>query len=290
MKQQHAGYKMVSYPKIRRFMAAAYRSTQHRPMIHGLLEVDVSGARAYLRDQKAKTGESLSFTAFLIACLAKAVDEHKAVQAIRFGSKRLIVFDEVDVLIDIERDVAGQKYIIPSIIRAANRKTVRELHDEIRAARRADVKNVLKRFRLLFLPIVLYRPFLWALAWIGRRRPRLWKTIVGTVEISAVGMFGNGAGWGIPPAPATTLIVTVGGIGQKPAVVDGHAAIREYLSLTISFDHDIVDGAPAARFTRRLKELIESGYGLGDSTVASEPTGAEGVSTQTVEATPTALP
>jgi hypothetical protein len=31
---------------------------------------------------------------------------------------------------------------------------------------------------------------------------------------------------------------------------------------TPSFDHDIIDGAPAARFTQRLKELIESGYGL----------------------------
>jgi hypothetical protein len=163
-------------------------------MIHGLIEVDVSGARAFLRENKAKTGESLSFTAFLIACLAKAVDEHKAVQAIRFGSKRLILFDEVDVLTDIEREVVGQKFVVPYIVRAANRKTFRELHGEIRAAQRADVKNVLKRFPFLFLPTVLYRPFLWAFGWIGRRRPQMWKTIVGTVEISAVGMFGNGAG------------------------------------------------------------------------------------------------
>jgi pyruvate/2-oxoglutarate dehydrogenase complex dihydrolipoamide acyltransferase (E2) component len=32
--------------------------------------------------------------------------------------------------------------------------------------------------------------------------------------------------------------------------------------MTISVDHDIIDGAPLARFTQRLKELIESGYGL----------------------------
>ena len=106
-------------------------------------------------------------------------------------------------------------------------------------------------------------------------RPRLWKETIGTVEISAVGMFGNGAGWGIPPAPAATLMVTVGGIGEKPVVVDGHVAVREYLSLTISFDHNIIDGAPAARFTQSLKELIESGYGLFDSTVESKQAGAE---------------
>jgi pyruvate/2-oxoglutarate dehydrogenase complex dihydrolipoamide acyltransferase (E2) component len=34
--------------------------------------------------------------------------------------------------------------------------------------------------------------------------------------------------------------------------------VRDYLQLTVSFDHDIVDGAPAARFTKRLVELLET--------------------------------
>ena len=62
------------------------------------------------------------------------------------------------------------------------------------------------------------------------------------------------------------------------------------LSLTISFDHTIIDGAPAARFAQRLKEPIDSGYGLGDSTVESEQAGAEGASKQKVDATRNALP
>jgi pyruvate/2-oxoglutarate dehydrogenase complex dihydrolipoamide acyltransferase (E2) component len=272
MKRQHADAQVVPYPKFRRWMVAAYRSVQHKHMIHGLFEVDVTRARALLREHQAKTGESLSFTAFLATCLAKAVDEYKGVQAYRQGGKRLVLFDDVDLYIVIEHDIAGQKYIIPYIIRAANRKTLRELHNEIRAAQGRDVQHLLKRFQFLLLPTVLFRPFLWAFVWIGSRHPRLWKGTVGTVGISAVGMFGNGAGWGIPPATPTTLMVTVGGIGEKQAVVDGHVAVREYLSLTISVDHDIVDGAPAARFIKRLKELIESGYGLADATGESEQT------------------
>jgi len=133
---------------------------------------------------------------------------------------------------------------------------------------------------------LLYRPFFWAFSWIGRKYPQAWKKYVGTVGITAVGMFGKGAGWGIPPA-LPTLMITVGGIGEKPVLVDGQVAMRDYLSLTISFDHDIIDGAPAARFTERLKDLIESGYGLTDSTVASELADA---STRRVEATRPALP
>ncbi len=273
MKKKYDDYQVVPYPKIRRWMAAMFRSVQHKPMIHGLLEVDVTRARAHLREHQAKTGESLSFTAFLTTCLAQAVAEHKAVQAYRKGSKRLILFDEVDVYLPIEHDMAGQKQVLPSIIRAANRKTLREIHHEIRAAQVQDVTKDLMRFQSL--PTFLFKPYLWIFTWIGRTHPRLWKKNVGTVGITAVGMFGNGAGWGIPPAPPTPLMMTVGGISEKPGVVDGHIAIRDYLSLTISFDHEIIDGAPAARFTERLKELIESGYGLDDSTVESEQAGAE---------------
>jgi pyruvate/2-oxoglutarate dehydrogenase complex dihydrolipoamide acyltransferase (E2) component len=273
MKQQHADYQVVPYPKMRRLEALAYRSVQHKPMIHGLLEVDVTRARARLREHKATTGESLSFTAFLAACLAKAVDEHKAVQAYRKGRKRLIVFDEVDVYTPIERDVAGDSQIMPSIIRAANRKTVREIHHEIRAAQVQDVAKAWEGFKARHWPWLLLLPAFLVMVRMAERSPQMWKKYRGTVGLTTVGMFGKGAGWGIPLA-SHALWMTVGGIGEKPGVIDGHIAIRDYLSLTISFDHETIDGAPAARFTERLKELIESGYGLDDSTVESGQAGA----------------
>jgi hypothetical protein len=75
-------------------------------------------------------------------------------------------------------------------------------------------------------------------------------------------MFGKDlGGWGLMPA-AHTLDLVVGGITSKPAVVNGRIELREILNLTVVFDHDVIDGAPATPFTRRLAELIESGYGL----------------------------
>ena len=277
MKEQHAACQVVPYPKMRRLEAIAYHSVLHKPMIHGLFEVDVTRARAFLREYKAITGESLSFTAFLIACLAKAVDEHKAVQAYRKGSKRLILFEDVDVYTPIERNVAGQKQIMPAIIRAANRKTLREIHQEIRAAQVQDVAQAWEGFKAIHWPWLVLLPAFRVMVWMAERSPQVWKKYRGTVGITTVGMFGKGAGWGIP-LPSHSLWITVGGIGEKPGVVDGSIVIREYLSLTISFDHEMIDGAPAARFTGQLKDLIESGYGLGDSTVESEQAVAVGTS------------
>ncbi len=117
MKQPHADYQVVPYPKMRRLEALAYRSIQRTPLIHGLLEVDVTKARAFLRDHKARTGESLSFTAFIITCVAHAVHEHKAVQAYRKGRKHLALFDDVDIAIQVERGLQGQRSSFPSIVR-----------------------------------------------------------------------------------------------------------------------------------------------------------------------------
>jgi len=95
-----------------------------------------------------------------------------------------------------------------------------------------------------------------------RRDPTFGTSMGGTVSITAVGMFGEGhSGWGIYPATGTLGLV-VGSIAWKPAVVEGRIESREILNLTVVFDHNVIDGAPAARFTRRLVELMESGYGL----------------------------
>ena len=127
MKQKHVDYQVAPYPKFRRIIAVMLCSFQRMPMIHGLIEVDVTRARAYLREHKAKTGESLSFTAFLIACLAQAVDENPSVQACRKGNKHLVVFDDVDVATAIKRNVAGQKQPIVYIVNIEPMREVRTL-------------------------------------------------------------------------------------------------------------------------------------------------------------------
>jgi len=278
MKQAHTDDQVLSYPKSRRFLEAAMRSTRRKPMIHGLLEVDVTDARAFLRDHHDRTGESLSFTAFIISCLARAVDENKDVHALRLGSSRIMLFADVDVLTWVEREAEGQQFIVPYIFRSANRKSLGDIHREIRTAQVQDLSKTegggAKALQLL--PAWLYPVYFWISTRIGRWYPRQWKKNWGTVTLSAVGMFGEGAGWGVPPSTPSLCWITLGGIGQKRVEADGHIAIREYLSVTVSFDHNMIDGAPAARFTGRLKELIESGYGLREAAASPLANGIGG--------------
>jgi pyruvate/2-oxoglutarate dehydrogenase complex dihydrolipoamide acyltransferase (E2) component len=228
--------------------------------IHGFVEVDVTEPRACLREHKARTGESLSFTGFVAHCLSQAVAEDKEVQAFRQGRK-LVIFEDVDVALMIEGEVNGRKMVVNHVVRAAQAKSVEQIHHEIRAAQAAVKEMVRRQSRFRFLT---------ALPWFMRNlvfrfirgHAQLWSAIGGTVAITAVGMFGNERmGWGLPINPGP-LMLTLGGISKKPVVIDGRIEPREVLCLTVSLDHDTVDGAPAARFVARLTELLEAGHGL----------------------------
>lgn len=257
--QKHDEYEVVPFPRIRHLVVDVLRAAHRKHMLHGLIEVDVTRARQYIREQEASTGEQLSFTAFVTTCLGKAVDMNKYLHAMRNWRGQLVLFDDVDVSTMIEVELQGRRIPMPHIFRAVNKSDYRDINEEIwtvQAERGRGERGTSFR-KFASLPRFVRAPFYW----LRDKSPHMGKKYAGTVLMTAVGMFGEGGGWGIPLAPYT-LNVTLGGIAEKPGVVDGRIEIREYLNLTLSFDHDIIDGAPAARFTERFKHLIESGYGL----------------------------
>jgi pyruvate/2-oxoglutarate dehydrogenase complex dihydrolipoamide acyltransferase (E2) component len=252
------------------------RRKHHIPV---LLELDVTQARDWLRAHKARTGESLSFTGWLVTCLARAVSEHKHIHAMRRGRRKLVVFDDVDVAIVVERTVrradGGTETLpMPYVVRRGQEKSVWQVHDEIRRAQTAPVdagdpqlgppQNARLVSLFFSLPQFLRRWLLWRRL---THDPFHAKQTMGTVIVTSVGMFAREGGyaWAIPTG-LHPLVVTVGPVVRKPGVVGDEIGIRETLSVTVLFDHDVTDGAPVARFLTRFRELVESGYGLGEET------------------------
>ena len=259
-----AGYEVKRFPLARRLIVDTGRMGTNRHRMLGLVEVDVTEARRRIREHKELTGEALSFTAFVLACLGQVIDRNKYFHARRDIWGRLVLFDEVDCATMIEIDLDGEKFPLAHVIRAINRRSLCSIHEEIRAVQTDPNRSgslQLPRWLMvsfLLLPAVL-RDVLYG---VTARMPRLFKQQAGTVMVTAVGMFGEGGGWGIGTASPYTTSILLGGIEKKPRLVEGRLVEREYLSLTIELDHDIIDGAPATRFVSRLKELLETGYGL----------------------------
>jgi hypothetical protein len=89
------------------------------------------------------------------------------------------------------------------------------------------------------------------------------KARAGTTLVTSVGKFAAipGFSFTFSPGPRAAVFV-VGGVVEKPWLYGGSVTSREVLSLSVMVDHDLVDGAPAARFAERLRQRIEAAEGL----------------------------
>jgi pyruvate/2-oxoglutarate dehydrogenase complex dihydrolipoamide acyltransferase (E2) component len=247
-------FDIENFPREREIVVDAGYLGTGRHIIHGLLEVDVTRARELIH-LRAGEGPKLSFTAFVVASLGRAIAADPRVQAVRDWRGRLVIFRDVDVVTMIEPK-AG-KVAIPHIIRGANGRTAQDISAEIRAIQARPASSA-QQNRLVALAPRLPRFVRLFFFWVVKKSPQRFKNLQGTVVLTSVGMFGSGGGWGVGFLPTHTLGLTIGGIVQKPGMHEGQIAAREYLHLTLSFDHDLVDGAPAARFAQKLVDLLET--------------------------------
>ncbi len=267
-------YQVIELAPMRRIWLNILDLPRPSLSMYGLLEVDVTVARQLIAEHKARSGEALSFTGYLTYCLARAVDEDKTVQAYLKGHTQIVVFDDVDVGLMIERKIGESRTLTGYVVHRANHKTCLEIHHEIRIAQSTPEPSgsgMPGWFRsAMLLPWPFSKMFRALLSWAVQRNPLIPVSMSGTVGITAVGMFGKGhSSWGLETT-RHSLDLIVGSTAWKPAVVDGRIEPREILNLTVVFDHHVIDGAPAARFTRRLVELIESGYGLCEREIHAE--------------------
>ena len=216
-----------------------------------LVQVDVTEAwaRAHHEDR--------SFTAFVLACVGRAVDAHPEVHAYRDGRGRLVIHPDVDIATMIEIETPEGPFPLAHLVRRADRRSVADLSDELERVASdpagAGGGRALLRWGSLAgrLPGVTHLLFA-----AGRRSPRL-RRWFGTVAVSAVGMLigGNGFALGVPTVAST--IVVLGGATERPWVVDGEVVVRRILDVSVTIDHRVVDGGPAARFGATLRTLLE---------------------------------
>lgn len=234
-------------------MLDVLRLAARQPTIHGLLDIDVTTARARMRSLERPP----TMTAFVVASLARAVRECPEMNVRRAG-RHAVHFDAVDVVVTVERLVDDELLPVPFVVHRADQRSVDDVAAELRADRVAALdrpEDAAGGSVLAVLPPLVRRIGAVVLG----RFPRVAAQFGPPIGVSSLGMFG--AGWGIPLSPLT-LMVTIGGITARPAFVDGTVASHEFLPLTLSFDHTIVDGAPAARFAGVLRGMLETGAAL----------------------------
>jgi pyruvate/2-oxoglutarate dehydrogenase complex dihydrolipoamide acyltransferase (E2) component len=260
-------HQLVDFPTSRRAITDTLAAGKKLHHVAALLEFDMTEPRAKIARHKA-SGRDVSFTAWIVSVVGKLLGDNREINCYRQGFSKVVVFDDADVSIVVERNVDGRKQPLPYVVRKANEKDCFSITREIRRAQSEILEGgnlVLGDSKMpawvmnawLHMPGVV-RGVFWDYL---RHDGKLAKKTMGTAVVTSIGMFGKFPGWAIPIG-LHTVEFAIGGSYRRPAEVDGKIDVREFLRVTVLIDHDLVDGAPAARVVDQLTDLMERGWGL----------------------------
>lgn len=214
-------------PKIKRTIPlAGFRkisaervATSFRTAPHStlMMEVDASNM-AELHDRL-----QVSYTAIIVKAAAKSLKEHSWINS-TLTDGQIKLFEDVNVGVA----VATENGLVVPVIRNADKKSVAEIDEAIK-----ELTEKAKQGKLIESDVT-----------------------GGTFTVTNLGM--HGVDFFVPIInPPEAAILGVGRLVEKPAVVNGKIEIRRIMVLSLSYDHRIVDGAPAADFLHSVKMKIE---------------------------------
>jgi pyruvate/2-oxoglutarate dehydrogenase complex dihydrolipoamide acyltransferase (E2) component len=222
--------------------------------MHGLIDIDVTEAVQRLSAEDPP----LSTTAFVVSSVARAAAAHPEVHAYRDWRGRLVMHRHVDVQTLVEVPTEQGPFGLVHVVRDADVRGVPEISAELRAVKADPAATASGRALERLAPVVGRIPGLLPLMYRVIGRSVRARSRVGTVQVTAVGMFAGGSGFAIAPPTICSLAVVVGGLSRRPRA-DGHrVVVRDVLDLTVTIDHNVVDGAPATRFGADLRRRMEA--------------------------------
>ncbi|MBN1927080.1 MAG: 2-oxo acid dehydrogenase subunit E2 [Prolixibacteraceae bacterium] len=259
-RKQKKGYKSIPLGFTRRMVIASVNCNK-KNAIHSMTKIDITRPRKLLNEYIVKTGVKLSFTAYIVKSFSEALKAFPEMNSFIKG-RRLIILDDITVSVLVERVINGVKVPEPIGIKSTQEKTVKQISDEIRLAQKNtgnELGNLTGSTWIKLIPVFLMRTFIK----VADRNIKMGLRY-GKVAVTAPGMYAGDATWFIPHGTATVLL-TIGSMEKKNILTEnGDIVKKEYLYLTASFDHEIVDGAPAARFMKHFEEILKNGKMLED--------------------------
>jgi pyruvate dehydrogenase E2 component (dihydrolipoamide acetyltransferase) len=184
-----------------------------------------AGNLVNLRGQFRAAGQEVpSYTDFILKLTATALQKHPHLNA-RWENDRILLLSDIHIGLAVDTD-AG---LLVPVVRQVPQRSLRELAGQTR--------DLIERARQ------------------GRLRAEEMQG--GTFTITNLGAFGIDAFTPILNYPECAIL-GIGRIHPQPIVLDERVIAGEQLTLSLTFDHRLVDGAPAARFLRTLSQLLEN--------------------------------
>ncbi|MBI9104196.1 MAG: 2-oxo acid dehydrogenase subunit E2 [Spirochaetales bacterium] len=221
-----AGARMTGIRKVtaRRMMESLSGSAQTSIMMDADL-TDLVAAYGRTRGIYSSQGIKLSYTAILLKATSRALSNHPIIRTIIEGEDTIRTLPDIDIALAVDADYGLTVPVIRHLDRKDLKTICRELSDTVSRAKA------------------------------GTLSPD--DMSGGAMTISNVGMMNVKYFTPILNSPQSAIL-GAGTLAQQPVVIGGGLHIRWILSLSLTYDHRIVDGAPAARFLNEIRGILES--------------------------------
>ena len=244
------------FPPARRgtwtFLHSGARRTCH---VHLLADVDAGR----MRRAREESGGRLSYVSLVVKAAADVVAGYPEARSVLRGSSwrpRLAELADVDVKVLFDKVSDGRRCVVSGVVPAAQRLTPAQVQDVVDVHKNAGLGEpgpYRQALRLQRLPVPLSRLLFRA----AMRDPVRRSALQGTFSVTSVGHEPVRA---ILPMIYGTLGFGMGRIADAAVVRDGRVCVAPQFTLSLAFDHRVVDGALAAEVLGRVKERLE---GLG---------------------------
>jgi len=188
------------------------------------MDVDMENLIHLRESMKTAMNTDLSLTAFMVKAVAKALEAHAILNS-ALEKDEIKVFEEINIAVAINTPEG----LVAPVVCDANKKTVQEISSAIR---KLTDKAMQKKLGLQDL-------------------------LGGTFTISNLGPYGVEI---FAPVinPPQTAIIGIGATEKRPITINENVAVRHMATLSLVFDHRVVDGVPAAEFLHEVKRLLEA--------------------------------
>ena len=205
-----------------------YRSLSISAQLTSMWEIDAEEMmklRAILVEQEKTIGTRITYTDIMILAAAKALKANPIINSSLIGND-IQVWEDINIAVA----VAMEEGLIVPVIKNADKKSVSEISKELR--------------------ILVEK------AKTGKLMPD--DLSDGTFTISNIGVFGTHWALSTPiiNQPQSAILGT-GAITERPVVKKGQIVIGKIMTANLTFDHRVIDGAPAAKFIDDFSQLVE---------------------------------
>ena len=218
-------------------------------------DIDVTWAENF-RARLIEKGYRVTITAILLKAIGIAQRTHPLSRTNVLPWGRRVVLNDIVAGFTVERFIDSDPFVFFGSIESPDTKPIEEIASELQAYAEKDIAELpqlVLEHRFTRMPWFFRRIILW----LALRYPSIRLRYLGaTFGLSSLGSLGVHAVTG--PCVATSTF-GVGAIEQRPVVRNGAVEICPMMTLTLSFDHRVMDGAPAARFLEDVRALLEGG-------------------------------